>query len=449
MKDPFRPGGIAGSPLIAQPAIGARPRLDPWILLIALAGVLIRLPALAHTYYPADIAFWKSWLTYSTTYGIQNVYSLQMPGQTYPPVLLYILWGLGSIYRGLWPQAEDTPLLTAFVKIPAVLGDIASGALLALYLARRVGVGPAGRRAAAALLAFHPALIWLSSFWGQVDVLHGGLAAGACAAALSGSAGWAGALVALGILTKPQGLIVAPAIAALLVGRTGRKGILRALLCAAAATVVVTLPFVVAGFAVSIVRIYTGAGSVYPMITVNAWNLWWCVKGAGGAWRTAEVRDDVSLLGPLTPRMIGLVLFMIATVWIIRRCALAARSASPGAESRAWRLLTLQWLAFFMLPTQIHERYLVPALLSLAPVAILERRWRWIYAALSLGILLNLMFVVPGTDSLRPIVYALSGGGWIVALAFAGIAALLVLAEIKEGKDRGDGRGSGKEGDRR
>ncbi len=233
-----------------RPTQVGRAAFDPWLWFIVLAGLLIRLPAIAHVYYPHDIAFWKSWLTYSTSFGLQNVYGLDLPGQTYPPVLLYLLFGLGSIYRGIWPQAQDTPILTAFVKIPAIAGDLAAAILLAVYARRHKRPGSLGPRAAAAILAFHPALFWLSSLWGQVDVLHGGLAAGAWAAAIAGSAGWAGALVALGILTKPQGLIVAPAIAVLLAARAGRRGLVRATLFGAAVTVVVTLPFVLAGFRV-------------------------------------------------------------------------------------------------------------------------------------------------------------------------------------------------------
>jgi Gpi18-like mannosyltransferase len=439
-------GDIAGNSVkerarqrpIDGPLPGSRVVLDPWTIVIVVAGLLVRLPALAHIYYPPDIAYWKSWLTYSTAFGLQNVYGLQVPGQTYPPVVLYLLWGLGSIYRGVWPRAEDTPILTAFVKIPAVAGDLAAAMLLAIYASRRARNGAPGWRAAAAIFAFHPALIWLSSLWGQVDILHGGLAAAAWVAALAGSAGWTGALVALGILTKPQGLIIAPAAVVLLAARTGRRGLLRALLFGAAATVVVTLPFVLAGFASAIVKIYAGAGGVYPYLTLNAFNLWWCVLAIGGGTsRPLAFRDDIHLLGPVTPRLIGLALFLCATVWILRKCWLLARTDGPSDHSRAWRLLTLQWLSFFLLPTQIHERYLVPALVSMAPAAVLEKRWRWIYAVLSLGILLNLMFVVPGIEILAPIVRTVSGQGVLVAIAFAAIAVILVRAEIREGSGRG------------
>jgi hypothetical protein len=427
-----------------RPTRIGRAAFDPWLWALVLAGLLIRLPAISHVYYPHDIAFWKSWLTYSTSFGLQNVYGLDLPGQTYPPVLLYLLFGLGSMYRGIWPQAQDTPILTAFVKIPAIAGDLAAAILLAVYARRHKRAGSLGARAAAAILAFHPALFWLSSLWGQVDILHGGLAAGAWAAAIAGSAGWAGALAALGILTKPQGLIVAPAIAVLLAARAGRRGLVRAALFGAAVIVAVTLPFVLAGFASALVKIYAGAGSVYPYLTLKAFNLWWCVVAAS---RTAGdalgLRDDIRLLGPITAHAIGLALFLGATAWILRRCWLLGRRGCGMDPSRAWRLLTLQWLAFFLLPTQIHERYLVPALLSLAPAAVLEKRWRWIYAVLSLGVLVNLMFVVPGAAAIQPVIRIVSGQGVLVALAFAVIAAVLVLAEVREERGAHAGRGDG------
>jgi hypothetical protein len=432
-------GVLVTGPTGKEPKLGSTTRrpvvLDPWIGVIVAVGLLIRLPALSHVYYPHDIAYWKSWLTYSTAFGLQNVYGLEVPGQTYPPLLLYLLWGMGTIYRTLWPQSLDTPLLTAFVKIPAVAGDLAAAVLLAAYAARKSRPGALGPRAAASILAFHPALFWLSSLWGQVDVLHGGITAAAWAAAFAGSAGWAGALVALGILTKPQGMIVAPAVIVVLIARTGGRGILRAVLFGAALTVIVTLPFVIAGFGSAIVKIYAGAGGVYPYLSLKAFNLWWCVIAAGkGTGRLLEFRDDVHLLGPVTPRAIGLLLLLAATAWVLRRSWLLARGQSRPDLSRAWRLLTLQWLAFFLLPTQIHERYLVPALISMAPAAILERRWRVLYAILSLGILLNLMYVVPGTEGLGSIVRAISGEGVLVAILFAVIAFVLARSEIEEGR---------------
>jgi Gpi18-like mannosyltransferase len=383
-----------------------------------MVGLAIRLPLLSTIGYAPDIAFWKSWLSFATTNGIHHVYALEMPGQTYPPVFLYLLWGLGNLYRFLWPNAEDSAWLTAFVKLPAVAADLVAAGLLACY-ARRRGGSP---RAAAAMFALNPVLIWLSSYWGQVDVLHGGLAVAAWAAALGGLPIVAGALLALGVLVKPQGLLVLPAGAALLVRSCGRRGLARAAAAGGILTAAMLAPFVVSGYGRRLIDIYAGAGDVYPYVSVNAFNPWWCVSvlRPGGFHRA--LMSDAGL-----PRSLGLFLFAAATAWIVWRMI-----RRPAEGPRAWRLLTLQWLAFFLLATQVHERYLVPATLSFAPAVILDRRLLPLWLALTGAILLNILYIVPGSAAVATIVRIVSLNGILVALLLSGVAVLLVRKEIRE-----------------
>jgi hypothetical protein len=380
--------------------------------------------------YEPDIAYWKSHLTYAATFGIQNIYGLETPLQPYPPVFLILLWMLGLAYVTLWPSARDTAGLTALVKLPAAAADLAAALLLAAY-ARRRGGRP---RTAALLLALNPALIWVSSYWGQVDVLHGGLAAAAWAAILARRPGLAGVLLALGALTKPQGLLVVPAGATLLAASTGARGVARGLAAGAATIAIVTLPFLLAGASGALLGLYTGAANLYPYLSLYAFNPWWiAVLLQSGDPAFPLLRDDVRWLGPVTPRALGQVLFLLATAAITWRCA-RLRPGSPERDPRAWRLLTLQWLAFFLLPTQVHERYLLPALVSLAPVAALERRWRWVYAAMAVAVWTNVAYVLPGSAPIRAVARVLSGEGALAAAVFFACAVLLVRAELRAGR---------------
>lgn len=393
---------------------------DPWLVAILMLGLAIRLPALPVVGYAPDIAFWKSWLSFATVNGIGNVYALQVPGQTYPPVFLYILWGLGNLYRLLWPDTGDSAWLTAFVKLPAVAADIVAAGLIAGY-ARRRG---ASARAAATMLALNPVLIWLSSYWGQVDILHGGLAAAAWGTALAGNPILSGSLLAIGVLVKPQGILVLPAGAALLARRTGGRGLGRAALSGGVLAAFVLAPFVANGYGRRLFDIYAGAGNVYPYVSVNAFNPWWCVSILRPGGSTRALMSDVGW-----PHAIGLILFAIATAWIVWRTI-----RCPVTPPRVWRLLTLQWLAFFLLPTQVHERYLVPAILSFAPAVIIEPRLLWIWLALTGGILLNVLYLVPGPAVVATLVRVVSMNGILVAALLTLIAALLVRAEIRERK---------------
>ncbi len=410
---------------------------DPWLVAILLAGLALRLPLLPTTGYPPDIAFWKSWLSFATTNGIHHVYALEMPGQTYPPVFLYLLWGLGNLYRLIWPNTEDSAWLTAFVKLPAVAADLVAAGLIALYAWRRrgglPGMGPrlaattfrpatTAFRLAAAMFALNPVLIWLSAYWGQVDILHGGLAAAAWGMALGGSPIPAGAFLALGVLVKPQGLLILPVGAALIIRTSGGRGLARAVAAGGIVAAAVLAPFVISGYGSRLIDIYAGAGNVYPYVSVNAFNPWWCVSvlRRGGIHR--PLMSDAGLPHPL-----GLLLFALASLWILWRMI-----RRPTDAPRAWRLLTLQWFAFFLLATQIHERYLVPAIVSLAPAVVLDRRLFPLWLALTIGILLNILYVVPGSRAVESIVRVVSVNGILVAFLLSVVAALLVRKEIRE-----------------
>lgn len=417
-----------------------------WLAVILACGVLVRLPLLPLSGYPPDLAYWKSWATYSTAFGIQHVYALDVPGQAYPPVLLYLLWGLGRLYHFVWPAADDSAILTAFVKVPALVGDILCVLFVARLASRRSStfLGPV---AAASLLAFHPAMIWLSSYWGQVDVLLGVLVAAAWVAAWRGAALIAGALAALAVLTKPQALIAVPILTTVLYARRRSGGVALAGGAAWIVAVALTLPFLAAGYRTALTHVYTGAGNIYPYWSVNGFNPWWAVVVAtGGADAPLTYLDDRGFLGPITPRRLGIALLLAATAWIVVRAFRVASRPEMGPRSRGWRLLTLQWLAFFLFTTQMHERYLVPALVSFAPAAVMERRWFWIYVAMSVAVLLNLLYMVPGLDVIGRAVRTFTGRGLVVAGGLTIIAGLLVAAEIREGKKGGAGalsRGQG------
>ena len=51
--------------------------------------------------------------------------------------------------------------------------------------------------------------------------------------------------------------------------------------------------------------------------------------------------------------------------------------------------------AFFMLPTQIHERYLFPFFALFVLIALNNKKYLWMYIILTITYLLNLMMILP------------------------------------------------------
>ena len=73
--------------------------------------------------------------------------------------------------------------------------------------------------------------------------------------------------------------------------------------------------------------------------------------------------------------------------------------ASCGAPSRRavrddrWTLLvavTFLAIAFFILPTRVHERYIFPAIALMPLLAVVQRRWAIALLLLSVGAFINL-----------------------------------------------------------
>ena len=125
-----------------------------------------------------------------------------------------------------------------------------------------------------------------------------------------------------------------------------------------------------------------------PYASVNAHNLWWLLA----PWESA----DRGLIGPLTPKILGLSLFgavYLVVLWAMWRkergdAATPARSSAPGAH---WFLAAaVIAFAFFTLSTHMHENHLFPALPFLILVAGRGRRWAWLMGIAGFCMLVNM-----------------------------------------------------------
>jgi hypothetical protein len=139
---------------------------------------------------------------------------------------------------------------------------------------------------------------------------------------------------------------------------------------------------------------------VYPYGSVVAFNLWGAIHGF---W----VKDTALWFGlPLYvygATATGAVLIAVA-VWAGRR-----------GTTRALMLAgAVALLATFVLPTRIHERYLLPAIPFLAVAAMIDRRMLWPYGWLSLTLLLNLLYAYT-----RPYVETFALPGWLETTVFS------------------------------
>jgi len=159
-------------------------------------------------------------------------------------------------------------------------------------------------------------------------------------------------------------------------------------------------------------RVLRSSLAVYPYGSVMAFNLWGAVQGF---W----ISDGVRWLGvPLYALGGGATLTVLCAIgiWTWRH-----PHASPHL------LAATALLAAFVLPTRIHERYLLPAIPLFAMAGASDRRALWVYAGLSVVFVANLLFAYT-----RPYAETFLLPAWLEGTVFSvtGVRILSALAAL-------------------
>ncbi len=394
----------------------------------------------------------------------------------YTPGYLYALWVLGYVGQALGGLGD-------LIKLPAILADLAVAWLIWSLV---LELGGSQRRAllGAGLFLFFPISWFDSVVWGQVDSV------GLIFVLLALRATWrdqperAALWGAIAVLIKPQLGIIVPIVAAVVIrralfgsppdeagldpapgdhgspvegsgddatspGRRRKPGPLERVrawtrrergpirILTTTAVGLLTAAVLSAPFGLSIIglveQILSAAGG-YPYLTVNAYNPWALVSdtagrslASAGIWLCDAVVEgsctDPVLIGPFWAVAIGSVLILavvLAVAWVVAR--------HPDRRTILVGLAVIA-IAFFVVPTRVHERYLFPLMAIGAILAALSLRWRVAYLVLGTVNFLNLYVVLttlyPGNPSISD---WLGIGSWIRSEAGVAIIALTHLA---------------------
>jgi len=363
---------------------------------LVLAGFFIRLLFVGNEGFQTDVSTYVAWALALSAHGFASFYST-IGFADYPPGYFYVLAVVGHIWHALF-AAHDSGyvVLRMLVKLPAILADLGVGLLL-YALVRRFG-GWSWGLGAAALYLLNPATIYISASWGQVDSISGGLALLAIYALLRSEdvparsrahLAWiAGAWIAFSysLLIKPQAAVLLPLLVAFaFVNRERRReriiataaGIGVALLLA----LLLTEPFhpsnPFAAFA-WLLEQYAYGSNVYPYNSVNAFNLW--------AFRGSLWLPDNQTIAGMPQYAWGLILVVAALALIVYRYV---QERSDRALIEASAIATI---AFFVLATRMHERYLFNGLLFTIACIPFARRYLWGAIALTVVLFANLQY---------------------------------------------------------
>ncbi|MEA3334591.1 MAG: hypothetical protein U9R25_01685 [Chloroflexota bacterium] len=385
---------------------------DLWVLLavaLALRLVLMPLP----DPYDADLTtFWAPWMQQGAEQGLAYLYSHGDPPVNYPPLYLSWLALAGLLYKSIAPAMPASPLQSFLIKLPAVLADL--GIVFLLYRGARwvsgsnrlgfarawlpVNSFPTFAFLVAALWALNPAVIYVSAFWGQVDSIHTFFLLAALMAALTRRWGMSGVLIVLGLLTKLQAVVLLPLLL-YLAWRAGYRSLGRFAAGSLGTLATTLILFAGSNTLLPMMQVYGGSVGYFDKLTVNAYNTWWLVDVLGKRLFGEHFLDSYQVIGPLSLRWIGLLLmagYAVLVLWRLDRTGWWLKNREEmDHELHVFFAAGMLVFGFFMLPTEIHERYILPALAFLAMIAWCQRGLLIAYLLLSFTVLINLLEVLP------------------------------------------------------
>ena len=335
------------------------------LVILLVAGALVRIAGLWGPGHAGDLYAFELWAEGVADHGL-GAYYASGGDSNYPP-MLYLLWPLGLAFDGgeLWFA----------VRLLSIPFDLALGALLFFVVLGRTGRERDGLLAGAFYL-LNPAVVLCGPAWGQVDGMGALPMVGALVAVTRGRVMTAGVLAVLAGLVKPQFGVAAFVLAGLaLFWLRSPEGIRRAALMALAALitgVVVLLPLGLGPVAyLDLIGETFRRYSVHSGFAFNPWGAVFGFNQQDGSWFYVGTALELLAIG--------------ASLWLLRWRRDLVGLLAVGS---------LIALTLYFVPTRAHERYLYGAIAILAPLAVLDRRLRWPFIALSAMFFATLAYVL-------------------------------------------------------
>jgi|GEM_PF-659666 len=392
--------------------VPTRRRRMPWLWLALIAGTGIRLAALPlsspeynlpfwHAYgWPADHVTYVQWARQATQpdKGLLSMYSVTPdrsfkmrlsygedyidPGESaianYPPLGIYVIWLQGLIHVQLDLQrTANTALARIVFGAAPLIGDVLLAAgmwfLCTAAFSRRVAAWTTG-------IIYMIPPVWLDScWWGQTDSWV--LAPMVWVVAAMVRRRWltAGIVWGIGLSLKPHAILLSPVWLFVWLdglrdlrsrGEAGASGrwtvrIVCAVLLGLAVLNLTALPFWLTSGAAWLRESYLrNLGDEQPFTTLKAFNIWYI-----DLLRTYDANSRTLMFGLAKDTWGKLLAFAgmivcFAVVWRLR----------AGRSNRLILFAGLWLLAVVMLPTRVHERYILMCLPFLIIAATQSKR---------------------------------------------------------------------------
>ena len=354
----------------------------PVLVPIFVAALIVRLLLASLPGFDVDLGTFRGW---SERLADGHPWNFYQPHEftDYAPGYMYVLWLVGELNKVLHFNQDQWEYI---LKIPAIVADLASAYLVYRMLDKQ---SPGTQLGATLIYAFFPPALLVGAFWGQVDSILAFFLL-FTVYFLSKGKPLAGAVAyTVGFLVKPQAIAALPFLAFWIMRthppkmRNGMPQIPRVWVECFVVPLIVMLVLITPFFEYKPWRFLTVLSDSanicsYRVNSFWAYNFW----NTGGIFKMGFKPDiDTSCSGNavigtkflgITTRYWSLAMFAagIGTILYLLRNARDAGMLALGTA--------LSMMAFYLLLTRMHERYVFGAFLPfLVACALLQSRVLW------------------------------------------------------------------------
>lgn len=306
---------------------------------LAIRILLSNLPSFEY-----DESAYRIWSARLVEKGPAQFYSAQFFTNN-PLGGLYAFWVMGFLKSILLPDLSFfSRSFDLLLKLPANIADILSAALIFAIIKKRLAQKWA--TAGFLLYALNPALIFNSAIWGQYDglsVLF--LLLSIFLVLIKKIPEFATLSFAAALVIKPQTVFLAPAFILLILLTMKPLRWLSSLLAFVTTTLVLYLPFFPTNPAYGLLYVNRNSASLFNCTTCFAFNFW----GIFGNWSS-----DLNLFLRIPLVYWGVFLSALTLLILFFSKPFLIKFKSPYF----YLTIAISIMAFFMLLTRMHERYL-------------------------------------------------------------------------------------------
>jgi Gpi18-like mannosyltransferase len=353
-------------------------------------ALILRLVAMPFAGNTGDIESFDRWTVTIAKNGLFSFYDADFHqgdwDRTYPPFST-LAFGMVALVRNRFPANFDPFMnhtLVLLFKLVPVFSELALIVVTLLWLRPdRIW-----HYAIPILLAISPGLIATTAWWGQYDAVYTLFLVLSLIALNRDQVIAAWLMFGVVLLFKQPAIVFVPLIAILSFRRYGLRKTIRGAAFMAILCVIAFAPFAIVDGVRQSISSYLEIGGPGPSanLTDNAFNVWHLVasihKGAAIRFGDVGYSDTQSVVGTLTFSQVGaglMLCFVAMLMFIVWKHAQERKEFVWGAAL---------YLGYFLLPTQVHERYLYSAAVMILLAISQDKRVLW----LALGILFTFSY---------------------------------------------------------